>query len=77
MGKYMIIFGGLNMRREAYSDLVYLDLKELKWYQKEFIIESPSLNIDLESGIAHHKGLANFRKKHKNLPLYSSEYTDQ
>ena len=38
MGKYMIIFGGLNMRREAYSDLVYLDLKELKWYQKEFII---------------------------------------
>ena len=34
MGKYMIILGGMNTRREYLNDFVYLDLKELRWYHK-------------------------------------------
>ena len=30
----------------------------------------------MDSGIARHKMVSNFRSTHKNLPLYSSEYTD-
>lgn len=34
MGKYMIVFGGINTRRAFLKDFIYLDLKELRWYQK-------------------------------------------
>jgi hypothetical protein len=30
----------------------------------------------MESGIARHKAIANFKNTHKNYPLYSSEYSD-
>lgn len=35
-GKYMIIFGGLSSKSQHLNDLKYLDLKELKWYSKEY-----------------------------------------
>lgn len=31
----------------------------------------------MDSGLARHKMVNHFRSVHKNLPLYSSEYTDQ
>ena len=34
MGKYMLVFGGINTRKEMLKDLLYLDLKEMRWYQK-------------------------------------------
>lgn len=40
MGKYMLVFGGMNTKRQLLKDFVYLDLKELKWFQKEFKVES-------------------------------------
>jgi hypothetical protein len=30
----MIVFGGINSKRSYLKDIVYLDLKELRWYQK-------------------------------------------
>lgn len=47
MGKYMLIFGGMNTKREFMKDFFYLDLKELKWYQKEYKIEGKELNDEL------------------------------
>jgi hypothetical protein len=38
MGKYMLILGGINTRRGFLKDFLYLDLKELRWYQKEYRI---------------------------------------
>lgn len=72
MGKYMIIFGGMNTRREYLRDFVYLDLKELRWYHKEYKVEGRELNEDLDSGIAKHKMVSHFKNTHKNYPLYSS-----
>ena len=34
MGKYMLVFGGINSKRGFLKDFAYLDLKELRWYQK-------------------------------------------
>ena len=76
MGKYMLVFGGLTMKKDSLKDLVYLDLKELKWYQKEYLIDSQLLSLDMEKGIAHHKGVAHFDRNKKTLPFYSSEYQD-
>ena len=39
MGKYMLIFGGMNTRRQNLQDFIYLDLKELRWYEKEYKVE--------------------------------------
>ena len=39
MGKYMIVFGGISSKRSFLKDFVYLDLKELRWYQKEYRID--------------------------------------
>lgn len=36
MGKYMLVLGGINTRREFLNDFMYLDLKELRWYHKEY-----------------------------------------
>lgn len=38
MSKNMVVFGGMNSKKQYLSDLVYLDLKELRWYHKEFKI---------------------------------------
>jgi len=35
----MIILGGINMKKDYLNDLVYLDLKELRWYHKEYKID--------------------------------------
>lgn len=72
MGKYMIVFGGMNTKREYLKDFVYLDLKELRWYNKEYKIEGRDLSENMMTGIARHKMLSNFRTSHKNFPLYSS-----
>lgn len=39
MGKYMLVLGGINTRREFLNDFMYLDLKELRWYHKEYKVE--------------------------------------
>jgi hypothetical protein len=35
-GKYMFVFGGINSKNKCLPDIKYLDLKELKWYGKEY-----------------------------------------
>ena len=47
MGRYMLVFGGLNTRREMLKDLAYLDLKEVRWYHKEYTIESATVSHEL------------------------------
>ena len=76
MGKYMLIFGGMNTRRQHLQDFVYLDLKELRWYEKEYKVEGRELAEQMQTGLAKHKMIGHFRSTHKNLPLYSSEYND-
>lgn len=39
MSKNMLVFGGMNSKKQYLSDLLYLDLKELRWYHKEYKIE--------------------------------------
>ena len=34
LGKYMLVLGGINMKKDYLTDFVYLDLKELRWYHK-------------------------------------------
>lgn len=34
----MIVFGGMNAKKQYLNDLIYLDLKELRWYHKEYRI---------------------------------------
>jgi hypothetical protein len=34
MGKYMLVLGGINTKKEYLKDFIYLDLKELRWYRK-------------------------------------------
>lgn len=73
----MLIFGGINTKREFLNDFIYLDLKELRWYHKEFKTEGKELNDYMETGLARHKIVSSFKNSHKNFPLYSSEYSDQ
>ena len=47
MSKNMIVFGGMNAKKQFLSDLVYLDLKELRWYHKEFKTEGKDLTEQL------------------------------
>lgn len=35
-GKFMVVFGGINNKNHYLRDFKYLDLKELKWYNKEY-----------------------------------------
>ena len=72
MGKYMVVFGGMNTKREFLSDFVYLDLKELRWYHKEYKTEGKELTENMMTGIARHKMVGHFKPVHKTLPLYSS-----
>jgi hypothetical protein len=37
-GKFMVVFGGINNKNKCLNDFKYLDLKELKWYAKEYKI---------------------------------------
>ncbi len=39
MSKNMVVFGGMSSKKQFLGDLVYLDLKELRWYHKEFKAE--------------------------------------
>lgn len=61
MGKYMIVFAGMNAKKTMLRDLVYLDLKELRWYHKELKIEGKQLTDNMETGIAKHKAIAIFK----------------
>jgi hypothetical protein len=38
MAKNMIVFGGMNCKKQFLNDFIYLDLKELRWYHKEIKI---------------------------------------
>lgn len=76
MGKYMLVLGGINTRREFLNDFMYLDLKELRWYHKEYKVEGKELNENMDSGFARHKIISNFKPSHKSFPLYSSQYSD-
>lgn len=61
MGKYMLVFGGINTRRAYLKDFLYLDLKELRWYLKEYQIDSRELSQEMEKGLAKHKAITHFR----------------
>jgi hypothetical protein len=39
MGKYILVLGGISTKKEYLGDFIYLDLKELRWYRKEYKIE--------------------------------------
>lgn len=51
---------------------MYLDLKELRWYHKEYKTEGKELTENMMTGIAKHKMVGHFKPVHKTLPLYSS-----
>ena len=76
MGKYMVIFGGMNTKKEFLNDLVYLDIKDLRWSHKEYKIESKELEAYLGSGLAKHQAVMHFRPR-KSYPFYHVDYTEQ
>jgi hypothetical protein len=75
-GKYMMIFGGISSKNQHFNDLKYLDLKELKWYGKEYKTSDNELERFLEGGLARHAMVAQFNQ-HENYPLYSNNYDNR
>jgi len=72
-GKYMVVFGGISSKNQHFNDLKYLDLKELKWYNKEYKYSDSELERFLEGGLARHAMVAQFNQ-HDSYPLYSNNY---
>lgn len=70
----MLVLGGMNSKKQYLSDLIYLDLKQLRWYHKEFKIEGKDLTECMETGLAKHKAIGIFSKERKHLPLYAADY---
>ena len=54
IGKFMLIYGGINTKKEYLSDLKLLDLKGLEWQQKEYRVDDLELCEYLTSGLAKH-----------------------
>jgi hypothetical protein len=75
LGKFMFVFGGINWKKEYLTDFLCLDLKELRWYHKDYRVEGRELEDFLTSGIAKHAAISTFKPR-KKYPLYSSEYED-
>jgi hypothetical protein len=69
----MMIFGGISSKNKYLSDLKYLDLKELKWYGKEYKAHDSELEEFLEDGLGWHVMVAQFQQR-ESYPLYSSTY---
>ena len=72
----MLIFGGLNSKKNYLNDLLYLDLKELRWYHKDYKVEGKELGEFMEEGLAKHSAVSVFKSR-KNYPLYSPEYSEE
>ena len=71
----MLVVGGINMKKDYLGDFVCLDLRELRWYHKEYKIEGRELEEFLSHGIAKHAAWSTFKNR-KTYPMYSSEYQD-
>lgn len=75
LGRYMIVIGGINAKKEHLSDFVYLDLKELRWYHKEYRVEGKDFEEFFSFGVAKHAAVSTFKPR-KSYAFYSSEYQD-
>jgi hypothetical protein len=71
----MIVIGGINSKKEYLNDFVYLDLKELRWYHKEYRVEGKEFEEYFHSGIAKHAAVSTFKPR-KNYAFYSSDYDE-
>lgn len=76
VGKHMLVFGGVNTKKEYLNDLKVLDLKELRWDSKEYKVESQDLDAFLQFGLAKHFAFAHFADR-ESYPLYSKAYDDK
>jgi len=72
----MIVFGGISSKNQHFNDLKYLDMKELKWYGKEYKYDDSELERFLEGGLARHAIIARFNQ-HDSYPFYSKDYGNQ
>lgn len=61
VGKNMLVFGGINTRKEYLGDMVYLDLKALQWNHKEYKVEDYNLSQFMQSGLAKHACFTYFK----------------
>lgn len=69
----MVVFGGINTRKEYLGDLVYLDLKALQWNHKEYKVEDEDLSVFLQNGLGKHVCWTYFKERDSH-PLYSKSY---
>ena len=63
------------MKKDYLSDLVYLDLRELRWYHKQYRVEGKEFEEFFQHGIAKHAGASTFKPR-KSYSFYSSDYQD-
>lgn len=75
-GRYMFVFGGISSKNIHLSDLKYLDLKELKWYGKEYKCADSELERFLEGGLGRHAMTSQFAHR-EAYPIYSSDYDNK
>jgi hypothetical protein len=59
----MLVFGGINTKKEYLNDLKILDLKELKWESKEYKVEEEDLDGFLKFGLAKHCAFTYFNER--------------
>ena len=76
VGKQMLIFGGINSSREHLRDMKFLDLRELKWIDLDYKIETPELEEFLIHGIAKHVMVGNFKPREGHNKLYHKDYKE-
>lgn len=76
IGKHMLVFGGINTKKEFLNDLKILDLKDLRWDIKEYKVDSQALDDFLKFGLAKHFAFTYFNER-ESYPLYSKTYDDK
>lgn len=75
IGKHMLVFGGVNTKKDYLNDLKVLDLKELKWQPLEYKVESEALARFMKDGLAKHCAFTYFNER-ESYPLFSKTYED-
>jgi|JI6StandDraft_1071083.scaffolds.fasta_scaffold04197_14 hypothetical protein len=75
IGKHMLVYGGINTKKNYLSDLKVLDLKELKWEALEYKVESEALANFMKDGLAKHCAFTYFNER-ESYPLYSKTYEE-
>ena len=71
----MLVYGGINTKKNYLSDLKVLDLKELKWEALEYKVESEALANFMKDGLAKHCAFTYFNER-ESYPLYSKTYEE-